>query len=41
MGYFRPLSHFNKGKVSEYEERVWFTEDKAVKGLKEEEKMVA
>jgi len=29
MGYFRPVSHFNKGKKSEYAERVWFTEDKA------------
>ena len=29
MGYFRPVSHFNKGKVSEYEDRVWFTEEKA------------
>ena len=30
MGYFRPVSHFNKGKQSEYAERVWFTEAKAV-----------
>lgn len=29
MGYFRPVSHFNKGKQSEFNERVWFTEDKA------------
>lgn len=29
MGYFRPVSHFNKGKQSEYAERVWFTEEKA------------
>lgn len=29
MGYFRPYSHFNKGKKSEFEERVWFTESKA------------
>ena len=29
MGYFRPVSHFNKGKQSEFRERVWFTEDKA------------
>ena len=27
MGYYRPYSHFNKGKQSEYNERVWFTED--------------
>lgn len=29
MGYFRPVSHFNKGKQSEFKERVWFTEDLA------------
>ena len=29
MGYFRPVSHFNKGKKSEYAERVWFKESKA------------
>lgn len=28
MGYFRPLNHFNKGKQSEYQERVCFREDK-------------
>ena len=28
MGYFRPVSHFNKGKKSEFSERVWFSEDK-------------
>ena len=26
MGYFRPISHFNKGKKSEFEERMWFVE---------------
>ncbi len=26
MGYFRPLSQFNKGKQSEFKERVWFVE---------------
>lgn len=26
MGYFRPVSQFNKGKQSEFTERVWFTE---------------
>ncbi len=30
MGYFRPVSHFNKGKKSEFAERVWFDEQKAV-----------
>lgn len=29
MGYFRPVSHFNKGKKSEFAERVWFDEAKA------------
>jgi len=29
MGYFRPLSQFNKGKKSEFAERQWFVEDKA------------
>lgn len=29
MGYFRPLSQFNKGKQSEFAERQWFVEDKA------------
>ncbi len=27
MGYFRPYSQFNKGKKSEFNERVWFTEN--------------
>lgn len=27
MGYFRPVSQFNKGKKSEFAERVWFTEE--------------
>jgi len=29
MGYLRPVSEFNEGKVSEYEERTMFEEDKA------------
>ena len=29
MGYFRPYSHFNKGKKSEFNERQWFVEEKA------------
>lgn len=29
MGYFRPYSHFNKGKKSEFDERMWFVEGKA------------
>lgn len=36
MGYFRPVSHFNKGKQSEFRERVWFTEDKACPCHREE-----
>jgi hypothetical protein len=27
MGYYRPVSAFNKGKQSEYSERVCFAED--------------
>ena len=30
MGYFRPVSHFNKGKKSEFAERVWFNEGKTI-----------
>lgn len=29
MGYYRPVSQYNKGKKSEYAERKWFTESKA------------
>ncbi len=29
MGYFRPVSQFNKGKQSEFTERNWFTEERA------------
>ena len=35
MGYFRPVSHFNKGKKSEFDERVWFSEEKACACQKE------
>ena len=28
MGYFRPWSQFNKGKKSEFNDRVWFKEEK-------------
>lgn len=28
MGYFRPVSHYNKGKQSEFKERKWFKEKK-------------
>ena len=31
MGYFRPVNFFNKGKKSEYAERVCFKEKKAMK----------
>ena len=36
MGYFRPVSYFNKGKKSEFKERVWFTEQKACPCSREE-----
>ena len=32
MGYFRPVSEFNKGKKSEFYSRVCFAESKAVCG---------
>lgn len=35
MGYFRPVSHYNPGKVSEFKERKWFTEEKAMKEYKD------
>lgn len=36
MGYFRPVSGYNKGKKSEFEERVWFTEEMACRCEREE-----
>lgn len=30
MGYFRPVSGYNKGKKSEFAERKWFKESKTV-----------
>ena len=30
MGYFRPISQFNIGKKGEAEERVYFSEEKAI-----------
>ena len=36
MGYFRPVSQYNKGKQSEYNERVWFTEEMACPCKREE-----
>ena len=32
MGYFRPVNDFNKGKKSEYAERVWFKESYVTSG---------
>ena len=37
MGYFRPVSQFNKGKQREFNERKWFTEELAMKPLKEKD----
>lgn len=28
MGYFRPVSQYNTGKKSEFNERKWFVEEK-------------
>lgn len=33
MGYCRPVSNFNKGKQSEFYERKYFTEDKALASM--------
>ena len=33
MGYYRPVSAFNIGKKGEFEERVNFTEEKAMTGI--------
>lgn len=33
MGFIRPVSNFNIGKRSEYNERVNFTEEKALKTI--------
>lgn len=29
MGYFRPVENYNIGKKQEFEDRKWFTEEKA------------
>ena len=34
MGYCRPVSHFNEGKKSEFEYRLWFKEERLKKPLK-------
>lgn len=41
MGYFRPFSGFNKGKQSEYKERVWFTESNACPCTRDSEVLAA
>ncbi len=33
MGYFRPYGQYNIGKKSEYNERKWFTEEKATESI--------
>ena len=35
MGYFRPVDHFNKGKKQEFEDRKYFSQDKAKEYLKQ------
>lgn len=39
--YFRPFSGFNKGKQSEFKERVWFTEDLACPCTRDSEQVAA
>lgn len=41
MGYFRPFSGFNKGKQSEFKERVWFTEELACPCTRDSEQVAA
>lgn len=36
MGYFRPLMNFNKGKVSEYNERKYFNQKIAMEHIKKD-----
>ena len=36
MGYYAVKSQYNKGKQSEFNERKWFTEQNALKGLVKE-----
>lgn len=40
MGYCRPVANFNKGKQSEFKERVYFTENIAMASIKQREKKV-
>ena len=35
--YLRPVSQFNKGKQSEFNERKWFTEEKAMNNEKDKQ----
>lgn len=39
MGYFRPVENYNKGKKSEFAERVCFSERKAMSHIKPEHKV--
>lgn len=39
MGYIRPISNFNIGKRSEFEERKTFTEENALNTLKKNKKI--
>lgn len=41
MGYFRPVSGYNKGKKSEFAERKWFVESKACPCSRESEQVAA
>lgn len=41
MGYFRPYSHYNKGKQSEFNERKWFVEPHSCPCTRESEVLAA
>ena len=41
MGYFRPVSGYNKGKMSEFKERRWFKESSANNRQKEKQEKIS
>lgn len=36
MGYFRPQSHYNRGKVQEFKDRTYFKLSKALEHIEKE-----
>lgn len=33
MGYYQSVENYNRGKKQEFNERTWFTEEQAMKGV--------